>query len=158
MSVISKRITGKSSLKWNFIIIIIIRLYCPSRITKYIDAEIVCFGSLLELHEYKHFLYQSFINIYVISSWQNWYFVSTEEKHGTVSFKIRYIVLNLQVRLRGKVDKGFAFQPVEHYMKTMVRVPLVPGKLYITFFSPKWKLPFWHMEERNGISNIYSKF
>ena len=29
-----------------------IRLFCWSEYTKYFDAEISCFGSLLELHEY----------------------------------------------------------------------------------------------------------
>ena len=32
-----------------------IRLFCRSERTKYFEAGIACFGSLLELHEYKHY-------------------------------------------------------------------------------------------------------
>ena len=34
--------------------------FCQSEYTKYFDAEITCFGSLLELHEYIH----SFVSIF----------------------------------------------------------------------------------------------
>ena len=86
-------------------------------ITKYFDAEITSFASLLELHEYKHFL--SLINIYVIYTKflliKFDIFLSTEEKHGT------------------DILAKFAFQSVKHYMKAMVRVSLVPRKLYYFF-------------------------
>ena len=41
-------------------------LFCQSKTTKYSDAAIACFGSLLELHEYKHSFVSVFDKIYVI--------------------------------------------------------------------------------------------
>ena len=45
----------------------------------------------------------------------------------------KYMALNLQVRLRGEVVIAHDFQSLEHYMRTMVRAPLVPGKLNYFF-------------------------
>ena len=52
---------------WVWVIMLEIRLFCRSKTTKYFDAEIACFGSMLELHKYKHSLaYKSLVNISVI--------------------------------------------------------------------------------------------
>ena len=58
--------------------------------------------------------------------------MSTKEKHSTVRFINHIYALNSQVGLSGKVG-AFSFQFVEHYMKAMVRAPLVPKKLYYFF-------------------------
>ena len=110
--------------------------------TKYIDAEIACFGSLLQL-----LLYQSLINNNVIYTKSAHFLlikfdILCQQKKNTALWGLwtRYIALNSQISLRGKVDTVNNSQSVEHYMEAMV-----PGKLYYffkleTFISLSWIL------------------
>ena len=45
-----------------------IRFFCRLETTKYFDAEIACFGSLLELNDYEHFFVSVFDNILLYQS------------------------------------------------------------------------------------------
>ena len=97
-----------------------IRLFCRSEYTKYFDAEIACFGSLLELLEYIH----SFVSVFYKNRY-HLYEINVFPLDKNLFFCVSYEVyqqynreISLHVQRRVRVDVGLVFGVKIHpYLK-----------------------------------------
>ena len=132
-----------------------IRLFWRSEYTKYYHFEIAIayFGSLSELHEYIHsFVWvfaKHYCHLYKISSFPLngiWYFCVHKRKTWYCKvYQPNIYCIEIASQPAWRSGKSLDFQSVGHYMKALVRAPLVAGKYIFLVQNGNFRFCSWMM-------------